>query len=172
MGEKKTGASTTHYSDSGIFAPNVVIPVKPKELPENKNVNTQAHIPTTEFENIPITEDVPLHTTYEDSYSMPFLEAQRRRVMELGYDVGIQSRNLPPSSTEINRFGKTKISSLGSVGVPGNTDSKVNGPNMSPLSQRIQNYNDNSSADYVDQLAPHDPAMALWQKVREFTNVI
>jgi hypothetical protein len=88
--EKKTGASATHHSSSVMFAPKAVIPVKPMELSENKIVNTQA----SEFENIQITENVPSHTTYEDSYSMPFLDAQRRRLTELGYGVRIPSQSL------------------------------------------------------------------------------
>ncbi len=63
------------------------------------------------------------------------------------------------------------IPSLGSVKLPGNIDSKFSGPNMYPLDQGIQYYHTNSSIDYVDQLAPHDPAMALWQRGREIANL-
>ena len=63
--EKKAGASTTHnfsnvQSSSVLLASNAVIPIKPKELSENKIVNTQAHIPTPEFENIQITQKCPV----------------------------------------------------------------------------------------------------------------
>jgi hypothetical protein len=92
--------------------------------------------------------------------------------MELRYGVRIPSQSLPSSSVEINRFGKTKILSLGSVEIPSNIDSKFSGPNTYPLGQRIQYYNNNSSVNYVDQLAPHDPAMALWQGVREVAKSI
>lgn len=153
---------------------NVVIPTKTKELSENKIGNTQAHIPTTEFENLQITQNAPLLTTTDEgSYSMPFLDAQARRVMELGYCDRIPPQNfVPPTSIERVILGKTVIPSLGCVKLPGNIDSKFSGPNMYTLDQKFQYYHTNFSMDYVDQLAPHDPAMALWQKVREVAKSI
>ncbi|MGH9978697.1 MAG: hypothetical protein ACRD8Z_23125 [Nitrososphaeraceae archaeon] len=176
--KKKAGASTTNnfsnmQSSSVMLAPNVVIRAKPKEISENKIITTQTHIPTAEFENFRITQDAPIHTTDEGSYSMPFLDEQGRRAMELGYGVRIPSQSflLPSSPIQIDRFGGTMYPSLGNVRMPGNKDSRFSGPNMHPLVHGFQYYQNNSSGDYVDQLAPHDPAMAHLKTWREIANL-
>jgi hypothetical protein len=170
--EKKTGMSSILHSNSFMLAPNVVTPAKAKELSKNKIVDTKAHIPVTEFEDIRITQNVPLHTFLEDSYSMPFLDAQRRRVTELGYGVRIPSQSLPPSSSiDINRFGKTENPSSGSMTLPDNIDSKFSGPNMRPQDQGIHYDHSNSNVDYVNRLAPYFPAIALWKTGRDIANL-
>ena len=100
--------------------PNVVIAGQPKELSDNKTVNTQAHIPMTLSENIQGTRNVPMPTTYEGSYSMPFLDAQEKRVIESGYGVPSPSQNSFPSLTLSD---KTMTPSLGGVKFPGRIDS-------------------------------------------------
>jgi hypothetical protein len=92
--EKKAGTSTVHHSGSGMFAPNGVIPVMPKELSENRIVYTRAHIPTAELESPRITEDVPSHTTYEDLYSIHF----SRRKEEGSWNLGMVSEFLHRAS--------------------------------------------------------------------------
>lgn len=150
----------------------MVIPAKPKEPYENRIVNAQTPIPPAEFENIQITQNAPLRATDEGSYSMPFLDAQGRRVAELGYGVRMLSQSfIPLSSIEIGRFGKTMFPPLGGVGMPRNIDSQFSAPNLHPLDQRIQYNQNNSRGDYVDHLAPHDPAMAFWKRMREITNL-
>jgi hypothetical protein len=169
--EKKRGVSATHHSRSVMVTPKEIIPGKPKELSKNKVVNTQALLPAAEIEDIRISQNVPLHTVLEDSYSMPFLDAQRRIVTELGYVVRIPSQSLLPSSSiDINRFGITENPSLG-LTLPGNIDSKFSGPNMRPQDQGIQYDHINSSVDYVDQLAPYIPALALWKTGRDIANL-
>jgi hypothetical protein len=153
-------------------APNVVLPAKPKELSGNKIISTPAHIPIAEFENIQVSQNASLPATDEGSYSMPFLDAQEKRVTELGYGVRtpLQS-SLPPSTIQTHRFGRTMIPPFGTVRMPGNMDLKFSGPSMHMLDQRIQYYQNTSSGDYVDQLAPHDPAMAILKIGRELANL-
>jgi hypothetical protein len=170
--EKKTGASAIHHSSPVMFAPKVITPAKEKELSKNKIVNTQALIRTAEIEDFRITQNVPLHTILEDSYSMPFLDAQRRRVTELGYGVRIPSQSLLPSSSDdINRFGKIENPSLGSSTVPGNIDLKFSGPNKRPQDHGIHYDHSNSNVDFVDRLAPYFPAIALWKTGRDIANL-
>ena len=86
-----------------------------------------------------------------NSCSMRFLDAQLKRVKELGYDVPAPSQSF------------------------GNIDSKFRGPNRHlnniPAAQRTQNYQNNSNIDYVDQLAHYDPAMALWKEGGSIANL-
>lgn len=123
---------------------------QPKEPPENKDIDIQAYAPITGFEDISRTQNVPKPTIKEDSYSTPFLDAQLRRVKELGY-------------------GPTPSQSVGNI------YSKFRGPirhlNNIPAFQRTQIYQNNSNIDYVDQLAPYDPAMALWKEMRSIANL-
>jgi hypothetical protein len=44
--------------------------------------------------------------------------------------------------------------------------------NNVPLEQRTDNYQSNSAVDFVDQLAPYDPAMAFYKQRREFLNLL
>jgi hypothetical protein len=175
--EKKAGVPATHsisalQSSSIMPAPNVVIPAKPKELSGNKIVNAHALIPTVESENIQVTQNASLHATDEGSYSMPFLDAQERRVTELGYGIRMPSQSfLPPSTIQTYRFGRTGVPSLGNVRMSGNIDSRFSGPNMHTLDQGIQSYQNNSSGDYVDLLAPHCPAIAILKRGREIANL-
>jgi hypothetical protein len=79
---------------------------------------------------------------------MPFLDAHLKKVN--GYDVPTLSQSV------------------------GNIDSNFRGPNRHPnnipAAQRTQIYRSNSEIDYVDLLAPYDPAMALWKERRIIVN--
>lgn len=129
---------------------NPIAPFQLKEPSENKAIDTQTYAPLTGSEDISLTQNAPIPTLADDSYSMPFLDAQLKIVKELGYGPP------PPQSF-------------------GNINSKFRGPNWHqnniPAAQRTQIYQNNSNIDYVDQLAHYDPAMALWKKGRSIANL-
>lgn len=92
LAQKKAAALHAHkYSNmqSGCMMPdtNMNTFVQPKEVFESITVDTQTRAPLIGFENIRHAQDVPVPPTIEGSYSMPFLDAQLKRVRELGYDV-------------------------------------------------------------------------------------
>jgi hypothetical protein len=64
---------------------NLIAPFQLKEPSENKAIDTQAYPPLTGSEDISRAQNAPIPTIKEDSYSMPFLDAQLKRVKELGY---------------------------------------------------------------------------------------
>jgi hypothetical protein len=173
LAQKMAGAlHTLEFSNiqSGYVMPdpNVVIAGQLKELSDNRTANIQAQIPMTPFENNQGTRNVPMPTTYKGSYSMPFLDAQEKRVKELGYDVPRLSQNL----SFLTQPDKTMTPSLGGVKFPGSIDLNVRDPynmnlNNVILNPWIQKYQSNSDVDYVDQLATYDPAMALWKEGRD-----
>jgi hypothetical protein len=155
LAQKKAAAlHALKYSNmqSGYMMPdtNLIAPFQLKEPSEAKAIDTQAYAPLTGSEDTSRAQNVPKPTIKEDSYSTPFLDAQLRRVKELGYGP------TPPQSF-------------------GNINSKFRGPNRHlnniPAAQRTQNYQNNSNIDYVDQLAHYDPAMALWKEGRSIANL-
>jgi hypothetical protein len=123
---------------------------QPKEPSENKAIDTQAYAPIPGFNDISRTQNVPIPTIKEVSYSTSFLDAQSNRVKELGYGP------TPPQSVD-------------------NINSRFRGPirhlNNIPAAQRTQIYQNNPNIDYVDQLAPYDPAMALWKQMRSILDL-
>jgi hypothetical protein len=155
LAQKKAAVFQTLVSpdmDSDCMMPgtNPIRPIHPTEPSENKAIDTQAYAPITGTENISHTQNVPVPILGDISYLMPFLDAQLKRVKELGYHVPTPSQSV------------------------GNIDSRFRGPNRHPNNipapQRTQIYQDNSNIDYVDQLAPYDRAMALWKERRIIAN--
>lgn len=155
MAQKKAAALRAHKCSDMQSAclmsdTNLIASFQPKEPSENKAIETQAYAPIPGFEDISRTQILPIPTIKEVSYSTPFLDAQLKRVKELGYGL------TPPQSV-------------------GNINSKFRGPirylNNIPAAQRTQIYQNNSNIDYVDLLAPYDPAMALWKEGRSIANL-
>ncbi len=130
---------------------NLIDPFHPKEPYVNRAIGTQTNAPITGTEITSRTQNVPIPTLEEVSYSMPFLDAQLKRVKELGFDVPAPSQSV------------------------GNIDSRFEGPNWHPSNipapQRAQIYHSKSKIDYVDQLALYDPAMAIWKERRLLVNL-
>lgn len=134
--------------------------------------STQAQLPVTEFGNFQNTKDVTLSPVAGSSCPMPFLDAQAKRVKELGYDVPFRSQKDIPSSIEKPRFEQQRVFSSLIAGIfPGYVNSALNKPNNEkPININVHrdihrdSYHD--PPDYVDQLAPFDPQMAYWQMLR------
>jgi hypothetical protein len=171
--QKKSKASNAQSSmQSGYVmpAPNMVIAGQLKELSENKTVNAQPHVPIIVTESLPNTQNAHLSTSDEYSYSMPFLDAQKNKLIELGDDSPTQLGKLVPSPIQKVRFDKPVNPWLVDMRFSG-SPSNMHLNNV-PLEQRTDNYQSNSAVDFVDQLAPYDPAMAFYKQRREFLNLL
>lgn len=171
--QKKSKASNAQIFSSMqsgyvMSAPNMVIAGQPKELSESRTANARSYLPVTQ--SLPNTQNAPLYTTDEYTYPMPFLDAQARMLIELGYDIPAPLEKFVSSSIEKVRFDKPVNPWLGdmrSSGSPSNMHL-----NNVPLEQRTDNYQTNSAVDFVDQLAPYDPAMAFYKQRRELANLL
>jgi hypothetical protein len=136
--------------------------------------STQTQLPVTEFGNFQNKKDVTLSPTTGSSCPMPFLDAQAKRVKELGYDVPIRSQKDIPLSVEKPRFEQQRVfSSPVAQNSPRYINSALNKPNNEkPVNTNVHreihkdNYHDPS--DHVDLLAPFDPQMAHCQQMRKF----
>ncbi|MGI0044050.1 MAG: hypothetical protein ACRD47_10095, partial [Nitrososphaeraceae archaeon] len=134
--------------------------------------SSHAQLPVTEFGNFQNPKDVTQSPVAGSSCPMPFLDAQAKRVKELGYDVPIRSQKDIPSSIEKPRFEHQRLfSSLVAGNFTGYVNSALNKPNNEkPININVHrnihkdSYHDPS--DYVDQLAKFDPPMAYWQMMR------
>ncbi|MPZ06769.1 MAG: hypothetical protein GEU26_10230 [Nitrososphaeraceae archaeon] len=136
--------------------------------------SSQAQLPVTEFGNFQNPKDVTLSPVAGSSCPMPFLDAQAKRVKELGYDVPIRSQKDIPSSIEKPRSEQQRVFSSPIAGnFPGDVNSALNKPNNEkPININVHrdihkdSYHDPS--DHVDLLAPFDPQMAYCQQMRKF----
>ena len=114
MAQKKAAALYAHkysYLQAAKLMPdtNLITSVQSKESSEIKAADTQAYTPRAGSENICSIQNVPMAITEECQYSIPFLDAQLKRLRELGYDTPIPSQSF------------------------GNLDSKFIGPSMHPI---------------------------------------
>jgi hypothetical protein len=136
--------------------------------------STQAQLPVTEFGNFHNTKDVTVPPVAGCTFPMPFLDAQAKRVKELGYDVPFRSQKGIPSSIEKPRLEQQRVfSTLIPGNFPGYVNSALNKPNNEkPISVNVHrdvpkdSYHD--PPDYVDQLAQFDPQMAYWKVLRKY----
>ena len=161
---------------SGFRVPNlnVISADRLNELSGDRIDSSQTQLPVTEFGNFQNKKDVTLSPTTGSSCPMPFLDAQAKRVKDLGYDVPIRSQNDIPSSIEKPRFEQQRVfSSPVAWNSPGYVNSALNKPtNEKPVNVHRDihkdSYHDPSDHDYVDQLAQFDPQMAHWQMMRKY----
>jgi hypothetical protein len=134
--------------------------------------SSHAQLPGTEFGNFQNTKDVTQSPVAGSSCPMPFLDAQAKRVIELGYDVPDRSQKDIPMSIEKPLFEQHRVSSSLIAGnFPGYVNSALNKPNNEkPINinvhRNIHTDSYHNPPDYVDQLAKFDPAMAKWQMMR------
>jgi len=149
----------------------------------NLELGSTAQLPGTEFGNFQDTKDVTQSPVARSSCPMPFLDAQAKRVKELGYDVPNRSQKDIPSSIEKPLFEQQRVfSSLIAGNFPGYVNSALNKPNNININVNVHRNNEkpininvhrnihkdsyHNPPDYVDQLAKFDPAMAKWQMMR------
>jgi hypothetical protein len=71
--------------------------------------SSQAQLPVTEFGNFQNPRDATQSPVAGSSCPMPFLDAQAKRVKELGYGVPIRSQKDMPSSIEKTRFERQRV---------------------------------------------------------------
>jgi hypothetical protein len=136
--------------------------------------SSQAQLPVTEFGNFQNPRDATQSPVAGSSCPMPFLDAQAKRVKELGYGVPIRSQKDMPSSIEKTRFERQRVfSSRVAWNSPGYVNSALNKPNNEKpvntnVHREIHKDSYHNHSDYVDQLAPLDPQMAYCQQMRNF----
>ena len=143
-------------------------PDRTNEQSQDRIDSNHAQLPVTEFPNFQNTKDATQTPVAGSSCPMPFLDAQAKRVKDLGYDVPIRSQKDIPSFIENPRFEQQRVfSSLIPWNFPGYVNSAWNKPNNAkPIRRNIHNDSYHDPPDYVDQLAPFDPQMAYWQMMR------